>query len=74
MKDNWCCEGAIPLILYAAVLAFVLPCVGGIVVVSPTEGSTVSQLWPEQKEFFATPLEKRVSVARTNAESEGRKS
>ncbi len=74
MKDNWCCEGAILLILYAAVLAFVLPCVGGIVVVSPTEGSTVSQLWPEQKEFFATPLEKRVSVARTNAESEGRKS
>lgn len=45
-----------------------------IVLKSPAEGAVVSQLWPEQKEFFETPLEKRISGVRTDAESAGRTS
>ena len=45
-----------------------------VVLKSPAEGAVVSQLWPEQKEFFETPLEKRISTARTDAESAGRTS
>ena len=44
---------------------------GEIVLKSPAEGAVVPQLWPEQKEFFETPLEKRISGVRTDAESAG---
>ena len=60
-------------VLLAAAAAS-LTCTAGIVLKAPAEGEIVPQLWPEQKEFFETPLERRISTADTNAESEGRKS
>ena len=44
---------------------------GKVVLKEPAEGAVVPQLWPEQKEFFETPLEKRISGVRTDAESAG---
>lgn len=38
---------------------------------SPADGAVVPQLWPEQKEFLETPVERRVSIGRTDAESAG---
>ena len=60
--------------LCAVTLAFVSQGIAGITLLSPADGATVAQLWPEQKEFFATPLAQRISVARTDAESAGRTS
>lgn len=74
MKKRWRCGGLIRFTLCAAALAFVPPGFAGVTMLSPADGAIVSQLWPEQKEFFATPLAQRISVARTDAESAGRKS
>ena len=55
---------------YGVLCAAVTLC-ADIRITSPQEGETVSQLWPDQKEFLETPLEKRISGARTDAESAG---
>ena len=52
---------------FAATLA--ATCGAGIAPESPKEGEVVSQLWPEQKEFLETPIERRISAARTDAEA-----
>lgn len=57
--------------VFACAVAVSQNAVGEIVLKAPAEGAVVSQLWPEQKEFMETPLEKRISVARTDAESKG---
>ena len=62
------------IVVAATVLAVAFPAAAAVTLKSPAEGAVVSQLWPAQKEFLETPLEKRISVARTDAESEGRNS
>ena len=61
-------------IFFCGVLCAVVTLCADIRITSPQEGETVSQLWPDQKEFLETPLEKRISGARTDAESAGVKS
>ena len=62
-------------IVFAVVAAFVAvlghSAAGKVVLKAPAEGEVVPQLWPDQKEFFETPLEKRISGVRTDAESAG---
>ena len=58
-------------VVFAVIAA---PCSAAVTLESPKEGEVVSQLWPEQKEFLETPLERRISAARTDAESTGTKS
>ena len=58
-------------VVFAVIAA---PCSAAVTLESPKEGEVVSQLWPEQKEFLETPLERRISAARTDAESAGVKS
>ena len=69
-ETNW--KISIYVAAFAATLA--ATCSAAVTLESPKEGEVVSQLWPEQKEFLETPLERRISAARTDAESAGTKS